>query len=173
MKIMSNDCRFLKKYNLNYHLLPDSPELVPGHTLTMSSYTATIISLDDFLTTSSGLATTETTLNIYNSSLYSNLDSSSQLFEPVRLGKPKSKVFSPNLFLIYRVMAANRLATNGQEWTNIMSEDNGGTYNNQWMIIDYSKIQENGSLDDGTLWVYEQLPGLRLNNFKSNFDSSH
>jgi len=133
--------KFLKKYNLNYHLLPDSPELVPGHTLTMSSYTATIISLDDFLTTSSGLATTETTLNIYNSSLYTNLDSSSQLFEPVR------------------VMAANRLATNGQEWTNIMSEDNGGTYNNQWMIIDYSKIQKNGSLDDGTLWVYEQLPG--------------
>ena len=135
----------------------------------MSSYTATIISLDDFLTTSSGLATTETTLNIYNSSLYSNLDSSSQLFEPVRLGfidKPKSKVFSKNLFPIFRVMAANRLATNGQEWTNIMSEDNGGTYNNQWMIIDYSKIQENGSLYDGTLWVYEQLPGLRLNNFK-------
>ena len=96
MKIMSNDCRFLKKYNLNYHLLPDSSELVPGHTLTMSSYTATIISLDDFLTTSSSLATTETTLNIYNTSLYSNLDSSSQLFEPVRLEfihKPKSKVF--------------------------------------------------------------------------------
>ena len=67
-------------------------------------------------------------------------------------------------------MAANRLATNGQEWTNLMSENNGGTYNNQWMIIDYSKIQENGSLDDGTLWVYEQLPGLRLNNFNSNFD---
>ena len=165
MKIMSNDCRFLKKYNLNYHLLSTSSELVPGHTLTMSSYTATIISLDDFLTTSSGLATTETTLNIYNSSLYSNLDSSSQLFEPVRLGKPKSKVTSPNLFPIFRVMAANRLATNGQEWTNMMSEDNGGTYNNQWMIIDYSKIQEDGSLDDGTLWVYEQLPGLRSNNF--------
>ena len=67
-------------------------------------------------------------------------------------------------------MAANRLATNGEEWTDIMSKDNGGTYNNQWMIIDYNKIQQDGSLDDGTLWVYEQLPGLRFfNNFKLKF----
>ena len=59
-------------------------------------------------------------------------------------------------------MSANRLATNGQEWTTIMSEDNGGTYNNQWMVINYNKVQEDGSLDDGTLWVYEQLPGVRF-----------
>ena len=69
-----------------------------------------------------------------------------------------------------RVMAANRLATNGEEWTDIMSKDNGGTYNNQWMIIDYNKIQQDGSLDDGTLWVFEQLPGLQfIINFKLKF----
>ena len=61
-----------------------------------------------------------------------------------------------------RVMAANRLATNGQEWTTIMSENNGGTYNNQWMVINYNKVQLDGSLDDGALWVYEQLPGVRF-----------
>ena len=104
--IMSNYCRFLKKYNLNYHLLPDSSELVPGHTLTMSSYTATIISLDDFLTTSSGLVTTETTLNIYNSSLYSNLNSSSQLFEPVR--------FELNCSLSYYILHFN-IKSNGSQ----------------------------------------------------------
>ena len=53
-------------------------------TMTMSSYAATILSLDDFLTLSSGLVTTETTLNIYNKSLYQHTEPSSQLFEPIR-----------------------------------------------------------------------------------------
>ena len=76
--------RFLKKYNLNYHTLPDNDEVVPGHTVSMSSYTGTILSLDDFVTVSSGLVTTETTLNIYNTSLYNHCNPSRQLFEPVR-----------------------------------------------------------------------------------------
>ena len=76
--------KFLKKYSFHYHTLPDSQELVPGHTMTMSSYAATILSLDDFLTLSSGLVTTETTLNIYNKSLYQHTEPASQLFEPIR-----------------------------------------------------------------------------------------
>ena len=133
--------RLLKKYSLLYHTLPGREEEVPGHTVTMSSYAGTIFSLDDFLTVSSGLVTTETTLYIYNSSLYSLCDPSSQLFESVR------------------VMTANRLAREGQEWTEIMSRYNGGTYNNQWMVLDYSRLTPDGSLNPGALWVYEQLPG--------------
>ena len=63
----------LKKYNLNYHALPHQlgrEGLVPGTTLTMSSYIGTVLSLDDFLLSSSGLATTETTLFIYDKELF-------------------------------------------------------------------------------------------------------
>ena len=110
--------------------------------MSMSSYAASIVSLDDFVTISSGLITTETTLNIYNQSLYSMNDASSQLFEPVR------------------VMVANRLSTNGEEWTETVSRYNSGTYNNQWMVVDYNKVKDDGSLEDGAFWVYEQLPGI-------------
>ena len=95
----------------------------------------------DFLTVSTGLVTTETMLYIYNSSLYQLLDPISQLLEPVR------------------VMAANRLARSGKEWTEIMARHNGGTYNNQWMVIDYNKLGTDGSLAAGALWVFEQMPG--------------
>ena len=103
----------MKRYSLNYHLVPGGEEEVPGHTVTMSSFAGTILSTDDFLTVSTGLVTTETTLNIYDSSLYQLSDPASQLFESVR------------------VMAANRLGRSGAEWTEIMARHNGGTYNNQ------------------------------------------
>jgi hypothetical protein len=37
-------------------------------------------------------------------------------------------------------MVSNRLATDGKEWTKIFEKFNSGTYNNQWMIIDYNKV---------------------------------
>ena len=126
---------------MNYHTQPGSKERVPGHTATMSSYAGTIFSLDDFVTLSSNLVTTETTLFVYNTSLFQDISPLGQMFEPVR------------------VMAANRLATSGEEWTNIVSQYNSGTYNNQWMVIDYNRVGEDGSLGDGALWVLEQLPG--------------
>ena len=116
----------LKKYNLNYHLKHGSSIVVPGHTATMSSYAGSIFSLDDFLTLSSGLVTTETTLFIYNSSLYTHLAADGQLMEPAR------------------VMVANRLSTGGRMWTDLVSKHNSGTYNNQWMVIDYNKLEEAG-----------------------------
>eukprot|EP00092_Neocalanus_flemingeri_P103747 GFUD01132790.1.p1 GENE.GFUD01132790.1~~GFUD01132790.1.p1 ORF type:complete len:586 (+),score=132.83 GFUD01132790.1:1-1758(+) len=133
--------RFLKKYQLNYHVLPGSKEIVPGHTATMSSFSGTILSLDDFVTLSSGLVTTETSLFVYNSSLFGASDPRAQVFEPAR------------------VMAANRIARNGKEWTDTVSLYNSGTYNNQWMVINYNNIRKDGTLQDGALWVLEQLPG--------------
>jgi len=136
--------RYQKRYNLNYRTLPGSDELVPGHTATMSSYAGSIFSVDDFVTLSSGLVTTETTLFVYKTSLFKLLQPDGQLMEPVR------------------VMVANRLATSGQAWTAMFAKFNSGTYNNQWMVIDYNQISSDGDLKDGTLWVLEQLPGEAL-----------
>ena len=40
-----------------------------------------------------------------------------------------------------RSLAANRLSQGGKEWTEIFSKFNSGTYNNQWMIVDYNLIK--------------------------------
>jgi hypothetical protein len=132
--------RVLKKYSLPYRRLPDSQERVPGHTITMSSWPATIFSLDDFMTISSGLVATETSLFVYDSSLYSAARPERQVLEPAR------------------VMAASRLARGGGEWTELASRHNSGTYNNQWMVVDHSRVG-GGRLEAGALWVLEQMPG--------------
>jgi hypothetical protein len=57
---------------------------------------------------------------------------------------------------------ANRLADSGKEWTEIFEENNSGTYNDQFMIIDYNKFRAGASpqnLSDNLLWVLEQMPG--------------
>lgn len=35
-----------------------------------------------------------------------------------------------------------------------------GTYNNQYMVIDLKKIHLKSAIDDGALWVVEQIPSL-------------
>ena len=132
--------KVLKKYNLPYRRLAGNDERVAGKTAAMSSYVGTIFSLDDFMTLSSGLVTTETSLFVYDSSLFEASQPLGQVFEPAR------------------VMAANRLARGGREWTEMASLFNSGTYNNQWMVVDLSKVS-GGRLEDGALWVMEQLPG--------------
>jgi Phospholipase B len=56
-----------------------------------------------------------------------------------------------------RVIVANRLGADGQEWTQYFSTLNSGTYNNQWMCVDYSRTDVG---DTGLLWVAEQVPGF-------------
>ena len=88
--------------------------------------------------TSAGLATTETTLFVYNKELYRNLSSDFIVYEPIR------------------VVVANRLAKFGSQWAKMFEKYNSGTYNNQWMIVDYKKINKT----EGLLIVLEQLPNL-------------
>ena len=137
MTVLTN---VVQRYNLNY--LTVSGDLVPGHTIAMSSYAGTLFSMDDFYTLSSGLVTLETTLFVYNITLFDLVTPLGTMWEPVR------------------VMVANRLARNGQEWTEIFrcvwfirlchvcheiffSRYNDGTYNNQWMVLDYNKKNSN------------------------------
>lgn len=57
---------------------------------------------------------------------------------------------------------ANRLAESGEEWTKIYEENNSGTYNDQFMIIDYKRFAVGDKpleLDPELLWVCEQMPG--------------
>lgn len=50
-------------------------------------------------------------------------------------------------------MKANRLASNGKNWTDIFSKFNSGTYNNQWVVADYKLFQKNANtLPENTVW---------------------
>jgi len=63
-----------------------------------------------------------------------------------------------------RVMVANKLATNGETWSNLFSKYHSGTYTNQWLIVDNNKFNSNGNLDKGLLTVLEEVPGLIIYN---------
>ena len=64
------------------------------------------LSLDDYYLISSGLASTETSLFIYDQELFRNLTPFDAVYEP------------------FRVMVSNRLAKNGSEWENIFRKHN-------------------------------------------------
>ncbi|XP_064459280.1 putative phospholipase B-like 2 [Ornithodoros turicata] len=134
--------RILKKYTLLYHTGLFGKESVPGTSITFPSYPGRLFSGDDFYLVNTGLATMETTIGNENAELWKDVKPIGTVQEWIRN------------------MVANRLATTGQEWTTIFSRYNSGTYNNQWMVLDYKRfIRGEAALQNGLLWVLEQIPG--------------
>mmetsp|Transcript_16983 Transcript_16983/g.59396 ORF Transcript_16983/g.59396 Transcript_16983/m.59396 type:complete len:634 (+) Transcript_16983:61-1962(+) len=111
---------------------------VAAKKISFSSYPGCISSTDDYYLMDSGLAITETTLNI-----------------PREMQYPHTKS-TPDFI---RIMAANRLASNGEEWVQNMADSATGTYSSQWMVVDYNKFS-GGELLPGTFYVLEQAPGI-------------
>jgi hypothetical protein len=138
MSGFQNLLRVLKLYKFGY-----DERMFPGHTTTFASYPGMLYSSDDFALLSSGLASIETTIAVWNQSLYDYTKSENQLHTWVR------------------AIAANQLARTGREWCQIFRRHNSGTYNNQWIVLDYKKFQPYRPLPDhGLLYVLEQMPGL-------------
>jgi len=109
--------------------------------MAMSSYPGYLESLDDFYIMDSGLAMLQTTNSVPNQTLYD--------------------LVTPNsLYAWQRVRIANALAKTGQEWYTYVATANSGTYNNQYMVINYGQFKANQPLPDNFLWVIEQIPGL-------------
>eukprot|EP00095_Tigriopus_kingsejongensis_P006305 maker-scaffold61_size441589-snap-gene-0.13 protein:Tk06305 transcript:maker-scaffold61_size441589-snap-gene-0.13-mRNA-1 annotation:"hypothetical protein DAPPUDRAFT_213420" len=135
--------RVLKKFKLGYHITDkDQKNRIAGASVSFSSYPGLLYSGDDFTLASSGLAILETTIGNSNGDLWRHVNATGQVLEGVR------------------AMVANRLATSGQEWTQIFSKLNSGTYNNQWMVVDYKRFQPGRkTVKTDLLWVLEQLPG--------------
>ncbi|XP_054157443.1 putative phospholipase B-like 2 [Oppia nitens] len=129
--------RLVKRYNMNY-------SNISGTSQAFSSYPGVIFSIDDYYLINSGLTVLETSIGNYNNSLWSNVVADKVVFEFIRN------------------TVANRLARSGREWSQIFGKYNSGTYNNQFMIVDYNKYKKGtlpAQLPDDVLWVLEQLPG--------------
>lgn len=108
--------RLLKKYSFEVHLTAaaDSP-LVPGHSMSFSSYPALIYSGDDFTVMSSGLVSMETT-NGNNSNILLKFFDCSVLFKiVVKIDADLWKYIKPTGQVLegIRATVANRLANTG------------------------------------------------------------
>ncbi|XP_014444515.1 putative phospholipase B-like 2 [Tupaia chinensis] len=136
--------RVIKKLSFQFHQGPqeDSP-LVPSNKLVFSSYPGTIFSCDDFYILSSGLVALETTIGNKNPALWKYVRPEGSVLEWVRN------------------VVANRLALDGDSWADVFKRFNSGTYNNQWMIVDYKAFVPGGpSPQSRVLTILEQIPGM-------------
>ncbi|XP_038618687.1 putative phospholipase B-like 2 [Tachyglossus aculeatus] len=139
-----NMLRILKKYSLRFRTGPrEGSPLVPGHEQAFSSYPGTIFSSDDFYILSSGLVAQETTIGNNNAALWKYVHPQGSVLEWLRN------------------IVANRLATDGATWASVFKRFNSGTYNNQWMIVDYHAFSPGAAVPPaGVLTILEQIPGL-------------
>uniref|UniRef100_A0A7I4YEA6 Phospholipase B-like n=1 Tax=Haemonchus contortus TaxID=6289 RepID=A0A7I4YEA6_HAECO len=138
MSSLSWMIRVLKLYKFAF----DAKE-VPGHIVSFSGYPAQLASADDYTLTSAGLASTETTIAIFNKTLYSDA-----------YIRPEGSV---HCWL--RSVIANYLTKTPKEWVKLFSRYNSGTYNNQWTVVDFKKFKPGQEIPDkDLLWILEQTP---------------
>ena len=132
--------RILKRYTLNY-------VEAEATTVSMSSYPGLVFSVDDFYITSRQLVIQETSISCFNDSLFHGLTPHNIVFEFIRN------------------TISNRMATNGPEWYSLFQRYNSGTYNNQFMIVDYKQLIEDKErkvwlLKENFLTILEQMPNI-------------
>ncbi|XP_040928403.1 putative phospholipase B-like 2 isoform X2 [Betta splendens] len=134
--------RIIKKYIFAYKTSPQENVPLPGGIQAFSSYPGSIFSGDDFYILSSGLVTLETTIGNNNPDLWKFVQPTDAVMEWLRN------------------IVANRLAASGVEWAEIFMKYNSGTYNNQWMIVDYNHFTPGKTdIKKDLLVVLEQIPG--------------
>ncbi|KAL7714933.1 Phospholipase B-like [Entamoeba marina] len=109
-----------------------------------SSYPGITHSLDDFWLLDNGLVVIETTMHCWNQDQFEKC--------------------SPESVLTWiRVQIANMLSTSvggGVKWAQDFIRENSGTYNNQYIIVDYNKFNPGSRPLPGTLYAIEQMPGF-------------
>lgn len=113
----------------------------PTSVASFASYPGLPMSGDDYIITANQLAIVETTLNVYNESLYG----------------PATFPLQAVPYWI-RVQVANG-ATSAPEWHALFAAHNNGGYNNQWIVVDYKLYTPGAPLEPNTLVVGEQMPG--------------
>jgi hypothetical protein len=115
-----NIYQFLLRTFKTYHFPKRDPN-VGSEWFAFSSRPGDLISKDDFYVLSSGLIVMETSLNNYNKDNYRDLNPQTV---PCWL----------------RATIAVNLAHNASEWADYFLKARSGTHNNQWVIVDPSKV---------------------------------
>ncbi|KAL3184232.1 hypothetical protein MRX96_032344 [Rhipicephalus microplus] len=125
--------------------------VIPGHTITMSSYAGKLVSLDDFYLTSAGLLLYSIRSLLWQLALH---DSARLTFW--------AHSFSPGGATDVGAYHGGDKAGHirEREWVDLFARNNSGTYNNQWMIVDYKLFKPGTAILNDTLWILEQMPGI-------------
>jgi hypothetical protein len=127
--------RTLKEY--------DFPLKTPGSLMRkviFSSYPGSLISGDDFYVTDTNLLVLETTMHLWNTSIY--------------------EFTTPETLLMWpRMIYALRTSDNGQQWGQQFLRENSGTYNNEYFIVDLKRFTPGSVPKAGFMWIVEQYPG--------------
>lgn len=134
--------RIIKNYIFPFQTAGGAGDTMPGNRQVFTSYPGYIASGDDYTLLSSGLLTQETTIGNSNDTLWKFVNPKGQVLEFIRSS------------------VANRLGHCGMSWSRIFKQYNSGTYNNQWMIVDYTLFTPGEPLKNNTLWILEQIPGF-------------
>jgi len=160
--------RIFKEYKFSYTMYGIKKK---ESTITFSSYPGTLTSTDDFYLLNRKIVVLETTLEMLDRSLYETKI-------------PQAEEHVPNYI---RISVANRLSSSGREWTEIFRLNNGGTYNSQWMILDFNKFKQPNNNQQGSLnqklfpdnkdkeqFVknYNELSGVSFNSYFNNLNFS-
>ncbi|GAB1221363.1 hypothetical protein ENUP19_0079G0054 [Entamoeba nuttalli] len=130
--------RILKEYHIQYF-----DKAIGSKRILFSSYPGITHSLDDFWLMDNGLAVIETTMHCWNQDQF-------------------EKCTPDSILTWIRVQIANLLSSkrgSGVQWAKNFIRENSGTYNNQYIIIDYNKFKPGKRPQPGTLYAIEQMPG--------------
>eukprot|EP00747_Dinoflagellata_sp_TGD_P131109 gnl/TRDRNA2_/TRDRNA2_174929_c0_seq8.p1 gnl/TRDRNA2_/TRDRNA2_174929_c0~~gnl/TRDRNA2_/TRDRNA2_174929_c0_seq8.p1 ORF type:complete len:686 (+),score=115.78 gnl/TRDRNA2_/TRDRNA2_174929_c0_seq8:111-2168(+) len=111
----------------------------------MSSYPGCVSSTDNFYIMDSGLTVMDTSLEILNPKLFDLIPEFPN---------------NPHIPTFMHVMSCNRMARTAPQWTTLFAEQNGGTNNAQWMVVDFNRFDRGHPLPDNAFWLLEQVPGL-------------
>lgn len=116
-------------------------QFLEAKSLKKFKFPASITSTDDFVLTSAKLAILETTIGNYNEK---SLD-----------------LITPNTVLTWiRAEIAHRTASSGLQWAEAFGRHNSGTYNNEWVVVDYKQFHRGKEVqpETGIIHVVEQMP---------------
>lgn len=130
-----------------YYSFPLKGSDTMATTIAMSGYPGIISSMDDYYQLDSGLAVMDTTLEIMDLFIWDKVIDFSIL----------GSAAIPNFM---HIMVTNRMAKTPQHWVDLMKIQNRGTYNVQWMVVDFNNFQRGKQVPDNLFWVLETIPGL-------------
>ncbi|GLC72566.1 Phospholipase B-like 1 [Pleodorina starrii] len=138
--------RIYKHYNLGLTSLTGQGGAPANGRVSFSSYPGQISSADDWYMLGNGLIVTETSLDTFDHNRYN-----------ATYGCTTASLLSWQ-----RVLAANLLAEDGPGWAKLAASYNGGTYNNQYMIVNLNLFNPGSELQPGLLTITEIIPGLAV-----------
>ncbi|EDQ87028.1 uncharacterized protein MONBRDRAFT_33589 [Monosiga brevicollis MX1] len=124
---------------------------VPGNVVSFSSRPGDLHSKDDYFQTSANLTVIETSLTVFNKSLYNTLQPNSV---PCWMRSQLSLTSSTFGGL---PQIANRLATSSDTWMEFFARENSGTHNNQWIVSNYNLFTPGTDLPAHAVSMLEQM----------------